>query len=104
MYTFLNNQKNIQVKRATRNANNLSTYANSSVITGHFRALSESESSVNGMQYGKGFMLLTSINSDVIVGDKMTIGGKEYNVQTVTSNNRLVGSIKYKRIILSFNA
>jgi hypothetical protein len=104
MYTFLNNQKNIQVKRASLNAEKLSTYANSSIIRGHFRALTEVEASVNGSQYGKAFMLITDLKSDIITGDKLVIGGKEYNVQALTTQNRGVGNIRYKKAILSFNA
>ncbi len=103
MKIFLNNQKNIQVKRASLNAESLSTYANSSVIRGHFRALNDKESAMNGAQYGQAFMLLTDMSSDIIIGDKLVIDGAEYNVQSVVAQNRAIGSIKYKRAILSFN-
>lgn len=103
MKIFLNNQKNIQVKRASLNAESLSTYANSSVIRGHFRSLNDKESAMNGAQYGQAFMLLTDMSSDIIIGDKLVIDGAEYNVQAVVAQNRAVGSIRYKRAILSFN-
>jgi hypothetical protein len=104
MKIFLNNQKNIQVKRASLNAEGLSTYANSSVIRGHFRALNEKESAVNGAQYGQAYMLLTDISSDIDNGDKLTINNQNYNVQSVVTQNRVIGSIKYKKAILSFNS
>ena len=104
MYTFLNNQKNMQVKRASRNANKLSTYANSSIIRGHFRPLTEVEASINGAQYGKGFMIITDIKSDVLAGDKIVIASQEYNVQALINQNRSVGNIRYKKAILTFNA
>lgn len=104
MKIFLNNQKNIQVKRATLNAESLSSYTDASVIRGHFRALNDKESAMNGAQYGQAFMLLTDLSSDIIIGDKLIIDGAEYNVQAVVSQNRAVGSIKYKKAILSFNA
>lgn len=104
MQIFLNNQKNIQVKRATFNSEKLSSYVNINIIRGHFRALNEVEASINGAQYGKGFMLLTDLKSDIITGDKLTINNKEYNVQALTTHNRAIGNIRYKKAILSFNA
>lgn len=104
MYIFFNNFKNIQVKRQTRNAQGLSSFGNISIIRGHFRPLNESESAINNIQMSKGFMLMTDLASNIQTGDKIEIEGKEYNVQAMTEIKRAIGTLRYKRCILTYNA
>lgn len=92
-----------QIKRATRNAHNLSSFSVIGSVKGYLKPLSEADSSINGLQYGKGFVFVTSSNSDIKTGDKLEIEGEEYNVQALSNKNQNIGSIRSKRIILSLN-
>jgi len=101
MKLFLN--KTAHVKRATRNANNLSTYAEITQIKGYLRPLNENESSINGLQYGRGYSFTTPSVSDLKAGDKLVINSVEYNVQACADKGQAIGSLNYKKAILSLN-
>jgi hypothetical protein len=94
MYTFFNSKTNIQIQRATKNANGFSTYANITTCRAYFRALNESEAALNQDQYGKAYMILTDINTDIKIGDRLLINGEKYDVKSLTKNDRLF-SLKY---------
>ncbi len=95
--------RTIQIKRATRNAHNLSSFSVIGTVKGYLKALSEADSSINGLQYGQGFVLVVNSKAGIKVGDKLEIEGKEYNVQALSNKNQNIGSIRSKRIILSLN-
>lgn len=97
------NNRTAQIKRASRNAHNLSSYSTIGSVKGYLKSLNDAESSINGLQYGKGFVFVTSHDSDIKTGDKLLIENSEYNVQALSNKNQNIGSIRSKRAILSIN-
>ncbi len=94
MYTFFNSKKNITIQRASKNANGFTTFANTGSCRAYFRALNESEAAINQDQYGKAYMILTDINTDIKIGDRLLIDNEKYDVKSLTKNDRIF-NLKY---------
>jgi hypothetical protein len=101
MKVFFN--KKVIVKRASRNANNLSSYSDIGEVVGYLRALNEAESSINGVQYGRGYSFLFDEKKDIKVGDKLSLNNEIYNVQAVVNRSQDKGSLRYKKAVLTLN-
>lgn len=95
--------KKVTVQRASRNVNNLSTYSNIGEVKGYLRALNEAESSINGVQYGRGYAFLFDEKGDIKIGDKLSLNNEIYNVQAVVNRSQDKGSLRYKKAVLSLN-
>lgn len=101
MRQFFNQTKNIVLRKETLNDNNLSSYSDVDSFSGYLKPMSRQESSVNGIQYGKSYLLMTPDTVDIQAGDKVLIPDVgEMSVQATTLQDRHIGSIKYKESVL----
>ena len=57
-----------------------SSYSTVGTVRGFLKPLSEEQSAVNEIQYGKGFSFTTKKNSDIEASDIITIDGIDYTV------------------------
>ena len=80
-----------------------STYTTVSAFTptGYLRPMSEEQASLNGMQWGQAFQLITESGVDIRKGDRITTGGVVYLVRGVADHNR-GGVTAYKKYTLTF--
>lgn len=90
-------QTAITVQRQVRTGDKT---AYSTVTTGraYLRPMSEEESSTNGYQYGKGFMLLCDIDVGIKESDKIIADGVTYTIRGVTNHAR--GPHKFSKAVL----
>ena len=71
--------------------------------TCYLRPLNEEESSVNGVQYGRGFMIIFEVDYDIEQGDKFIIEDLDgtpntYTVRGIAKHDR-GGATKYIRAV-----
>lgn len=99
MRTFTGQKVITAIKRQTY-VNNKSSFASIGTNSGYLRPLSEEQSSLNGVQFGRGFLLIVEVDVDIQQGDKVTIDSKEYTVQG-TANHDRGGATKYKRCLIT---
>lgn len=67
---------------------NKSTYTSVGTATGYLRPLTEEQSSLNGIQFGQGYQLITEAGVDIRTGDKVTINSIDYTVRGVADHTR----------------
>ena len=99
MRTFTNQKTISAIKRQTY-VGNKSTFASVGTATGYLRPLSEEQSSLNGVQFGRGFLLIIETDVDIREGDKVTIETKEYTVQGEANHDRGEATA-YKRCLIT---
>lgn len=92
-------EKSFTIKRQTY-VGSKSSYATVAAGFGHFRALSEEQASVNGLQYGKAHSLETELGVDIREADKVVIDSVEYTVRGVATHNH-GSTLDYKRALLT---
>lgn len=97
MRKFLQQNTISAIKRQTYTGNK-SAYSSVGSGMGYLRPFSETQSSVNGLQYGIGFSLLVENALDIREADKVTVDSVEYTVRGVSTHS--VGAVPYKKCIL----
>lgn len=97
MRSFLFQKAITAIKRQTY-VGGKSSFASVGTGYGYLRPLSETQSSVNGLQYGVGMMLEVSYDTDIREADKVTIDSVDYTVRGVAVHDR--GAVWYRKCIL----
>lgn len=102
MRQFFNQTKNLQLRKEGVNPNGLSSYSTARTFDAYLKPMSRKDAGVNGVQWGKAYLLLCDVSIAIDAGDKVYLNetGEEWSVQATTIQNRRVGSIKYKESIL----
>ena len=102
MRQFFNQTKNLVLRKESLNGNNLSSYSDVMSFSGYLKPMSRKDAGVNGVQWGKAYLLLCDTKINIDTGDKVYLNetGKEWSVQATTIQDRRGGSIKYKESIL----
>jgi len=88
MLYFTSNNAISLVKRQVYTGNKSTLTTVGTNLTGYLRPLSEEQSSLNGMQFGQGFQLITEVGVDIRTGDNLTIDGVAYSVRGTAIHNR----------------
>lgn len=106
MRQFFNQTKNLILRKESLNGNNLSSYGDVRSFSAYLKPMSRKDAGVNGMQWGKAYLLLCDISIAIDAGDKVYLNetGEEWSVQATTIQNRRVGSTRYKESILILGA
>ncbi len=95
---FFTDQKTATIKRQVY-VGNISSLTTVSSANCYLRALSESQSSNNGYQYGVAYNAIFEVDIDVRENDKLTIDSTEYTVKGVAGFER--GNVlDYKRALI----
>lgn len=81
------NQNPITTSRMTRTGDKLSYSALGSGFA-YIKPMSEEQASVNGHQYGLGFILLCDKDTDIKESDRVTSNGDTYTVRGVAVHSR----------------
>lgn len=77
---------------------NKSAYSSVGSGMGYLRPFSETQSSVNNLQFGLGFSLFVENDVDIKEADKVTVDSVTYTVRGVSIHP--VGAVPYKKCIL----
>lgn len=75
-----------------------STYIANASGVGHLRQLDDRTAQINSIQFGEGFNMYVDGNVDVIETDRITAGGRVYEVRGVKQDT--LGSIDIKQLLL----
>lgn len=97
---FFNNNAVTQVQRQVYTGNKSTYTTTGTTCRGYLRPLSAEQASMNGMQYGQAYELITEVGIDIQVGDKLTVDGGIYTVRGVANHNR-GGITAHKKYILT---
>ena len=97
MRKYLNQNTISAIKRQTYTGNK-SAYSSVGSGMGYLRPFSETQSSVNGLQFGIGFSLFVDNAVDIREADKVTVDGTEYTVRGVATHAR--GAVPFKKCML----
>lgn len=100
MLYFTNNNAVTQIQRQVYTGNKSTFTATGTTCRAYLRPLSMEEASINGMQYGKSYQLITEVGIDIQIGDRLTIDGADYTVRGVANHNR-GGITAHKKYILA---
>ncbi len=95
MHSFLT--KSFSINRLTQSGNK-SSWSSVGSGKGFLKPMDDKQLSINGYQYGQGYVLLTRSNVDIQTTDKVVVDSQEYDVAGVGSYQ--LGSINFKKIIL----
>jgi hypothetical protein len=87
MLLFTNQNAITAIKRQVYTGNK-STFTSVGTATGYLRPLTEEQSSLNGIQFGQGYQLVTEVGVDIRTGDKLTINSIDYTVRGVADHSR----------------
>lgn len=101
MKTFTDQRTISSVSRLTYSGTP-SVGTNSVVYTnlkGYLRPLSEEQSSMNSIQWGFGFQLITEVGIDIQIGDTLTIESNLYTVRGLAVHDR-GGTTAYQKYLL----
>ncbi len=98
---YFTNQNTITAVQRQVYTGNKSTFTTVAGFTptGYLRPLSAEQASLNGMQYGQAYELITESGVDIRVGDKLTISSTTYTVRGVADHNR-GGLTAYKKYLV----
>lgn len=77
---------------------NKSAYTTVGSGMGYLRPMTETQSSVNALQFGMGNTLFVENDTDIRETDKVTVDGVEYTVRGVSTHP--IGAVPYKKCIL----
>ena len=80
-------QNPISISRMTRTGDK-QAYGASGTGFAYIKPMTEEQSSVNGQQYGQGFILLCDADTDIRESDKITSGSDVYQVRGISTSNR----------------
>lgn len=102
MRQFFNQNKNLILRKETTNSNGLSSYSDVLTFNAYLKPMSRKDAGINGLQWGKTYLLLCDNNITIDAGDKVYSSetNQEWSVQATTLQNRHSGSIIYKESIL----
>ena len=67
---------------------------------GYLRPLSEDQAAQNGLQWGKGYTLITEVDMDIQVGDVLVIDGSTFTVRGFADHNRGGRTAYYKFLLI----
>jgi len=98
MRTYLK-QESITIRRQTY-VGNKSSYADLATVDAYVRPLTEEQSSINGIQFGRGFFCLVEDSVDVQEGDKVLFDSILHTVQGVARHNRGISLPKFKQLTM----
>lgn len=65
---------------------------------GHLRQMDEKSQQINSIQIGEGFILMVEGGADILVTDRVTVDGIDYDVQGIKQET--LGSIDVKQCTL----
>lgn len=99
MRTYLN-QESITIRRQTY-VGNKSSYADLATVSAYVRPLTEEQSSINGIQFGRGFFCLVEDSADVQEGDKILFNSILHTVQGVSRHTRGITLPKFKQFLMT---
>lgn len=77
---------------------NKSSYSASISGKGHFTQASDEATAINQLQLGDLYLLYVEASKDIIVTDRVTIGGFTYSIKGV--KNSVLGSLSVKKLQL----
>lgn len=66
---------------------------------GHLRQMDEKSQQLNAIQIGEGYILMVEGGADIVVTDRITVDGQDYDVQGI--KRETLGSIDVKQCVLT---
>ena len=99
MKTYLR-QQSITISRQSY-VGNKSSYAVLATVSAYVRPLTEEETTINGLQFGRAHFVMVEDATDIQEGDKVLFDSDTYVVEGVSRHNRGISLPPFKQVLIT---